>query len=118
MPLILIVDDHEPFRELLCHALDQAGYDSRVAGDAEEALGVLRAEPVDAMLLDYDMPKMSGVELLRQIRTDEGMTELPVIGMSGLELDPADARAFTSFLRKPLNTRDVLFLLAQVAPLR
>jgi CheY-like chemotaxis protein len=117
MPLILVVDDHEAFRELLRRALSHAGYDCAVAADGEEALEVLRNQSVDAVLLDYDMPKMTGVELLRQIRSDPMLSKLPVVGMSGHELDPAEARSFTSFLRKPLSPRDVLFLLAQVAPL-
>lgn len=117
MPLILVVDDHEAFRELLKRALTHAGYDCVVAADGPEALGVLREQPIDAVLLDYDMPHMTGVELLKQIRSDAATAKLPVVGMSGHELDPADARSFTSFLRKPLSPRDVLFLLAQVAPL-
>jgi CheY-like chemotaxis protein len=117
MPRILVVDDHHALRELLCHALSSAGYECAMAADGEAAMGLLRTGNIDAMLLDYDMPKMTGVELLAQIRADPVLQGLPVVGMSGYDLDPADARAFTSFLRKPLSPRDVLFLLAQVAPL-
>ena len=45
------------------------------------------------------------------------LADVPVIGMSGHDLDPADERSFTCFLRKPFSPSDVVFVLAQVAPL-
>jgi two-component system response regulator PhoP len=84
---ILVVDDEASIRFALSRALERSGYRVSVAGDGEEALlMILRAEgratPFDLILTDIQMPKMSGLELIRAIKA-KGMTT-PFLVSSGL----------------------------------
>lgn len=61
---ILVVDDEEEIRVLLYTLLQDAGYEVRLAGGAEEALSLLKDRPSDIIIADYLMPEMNGLELL------------------------------------------------------
>jgi putative nucleotidyltransferase with HDIG domain len=65
---VLIVDDELPARKLLAAMLGEWGAQCRTAVSADEALKVLDAEPIDAVLADLHMPGMSGLELLTEVR--------------------------------------------------
>lgn len=65
---VLIVDDELAARKLLATMLGEAGVRCKTAACAEEALRILDGEPVDAMLVDLQMPRMSGMELLTRLR--------------------------------------------------
>ena len=88
---ILVVDDTAFNRRLLVRLLASIGHEALEAGDGEAALAVLRdpaAPRVDLVLLDIVMPGLDGYETLAQLKADEGLRELPVIVISGVdELD-------------------------------
>lgn len=81
MPRILVVDDEEDVRAVLSRFFRKKGYDVLDAEDAEEALGVLEKQPIDAVLLDIELPGMSGVEALGRMRAS--WPDLPVVMISG-----------------------------------
>ncbi len=83
---ILIVDDNGVLRALLAQALESAGYVAIGADSGEAALEVVRFDPPDLCVVDQVMPGMSGVELVRALRTseDEQLRRMPVIGLTGL----------------------------------
>jgi len=72
---ILVVDDEESLRLSLKFKLKSAGFDVDVAVDGEDALEKLKARPADAVLLDINMPRMSGIETLTMIRQQYPQTE-------------------------------------------
>jgi DNA-binding response OmpR family regulator len=72
---ILVVDDEESLRLSLKFKLKSAGFDVEVAVDGEDALEKLKARPADAVLLDINMPRMSGIETLTLIRQQYPQTE-------------------------------------------
>ncbi len=72
---ILVVDDEESLRLSLKFKLKSAGFDVDVAVDGEDALEKLKTRPVDAVLLDINMPRMSGIETLTMIRQLYPQTE-------------------------------------------
>jgi DNA-binding response OmpR family regulator len=72
---ILVVDDEESLRLSLKFKLKSAGFEVDVAVDGEDALEKLKAKPVDAVLLDINMPRMSGIETLTLIRQQYPQTE-------------------------------------------
>lgn len=72
---ILVVDDEESLRLSLKFKLKSAGFDVDTAVDGEEALEKLKGKPVDAVLLDINMPRMSGIEALTIIRQTYPQTE-------------------------------------------
>ena len=79
---ILVVDDHEDTRVILRHYLEAMGYDVREAHDGEEALATLHAARPDAVVLDIQMPKVDGIEVLRAVRADGTLKSLPILALS------------------------------------
>jgi class 3 adenylate cyclase/CheY-like chemotaxis protein len=78
-PLILIVDDNADNREILEARLTSQGYATATASDGEEALAVARELLPDLILLDVMMPKLDGLEVCRQLRTDPTYPFVPII---------------------------------------
>lgn len=80
---VLVVDDDEVLRSLFVEALALEGFTAIGASGGAAALDVLGREPVDAVLLDNEMPGMDGHEVLRRIRADTQTRTLPVILVTG-----------------------------------
>jgi PAS domain S-box-containing protein len=106
-PAILVVDDNAMNRDMLSRRLERKGYRVGVAESGEIALRALSAQPFDAVLLDWMMPGMSGIEVLKEIRARWSAIELPVIMATAkseaedvLEALRADAN---DYVTKPLN---------------
>ncbi len=79
---VLVVDDSLTVRELQRKLLAGRGYDVAVAVDGMDGWNVLRAEPFDLVITDIDMPRMDGIELVRRIRQDAALRQLPVMVVS------------------------------------
>ena len=78
-PHILVVEDEVPIVELLRYNLEKSGYSVSVATDGDEALERVAEEPPDAVLLDWMLPRKSGIEVCRQLRAKAGTRMLPII---------------------------------------
>ena len=78
-PHILVVEDEAPIVELLRYNLETSGYSVSVATDGDEALERVAEEPPDAVLLDWMLPRKSGIEVCRQLRAKAGTRMLPII---------------------------------------
>jgi DNA-binding response OmpR family regulator len=106
---ILYVDDDPILREFASVNLASEQATVATAGDGLDALEQLAAVRPDIMLLDLEMPRMDGFELLGRLRADEVWSRLPVIVATGREDIGAIDRAFelgaTSFVVKPMNWR-------------
>jgi two-component system response regulator CpxR len=106
---LLIADDDTELCELLREYFGQEGFEVRLAHDGETALIESRRPGLDAMVLDIMMPRMNGIDVLRNLRKE---SELPVIMLTargddidriiGLELGADD------YLAKPANPRELL----------
>ena len=68
MAYVLVVDDEEAIRRLLTRWLSGWGYQAKEAGNADEALEIMTAEPADIMLCDVMMPVHDGIWLAEQVR--------------------------------------------------
>ncbi len=79
---ILVVDDSITVRELERQLLRNQGYEVSVAVDGQEGWNLLRANPFDLVISDVDMPRMNGLELVKAIRADAALRDLPVIIVS------------------------------------
>lgn len=77
--VILTVDDEEHILELVGYNLEINGYDVLKADSGEAALKLLQSEHVDLVLLDRMLPGIDGIEVLKEIRTDKNLKNLPVI---------------------------------------
>ena len=76
---VLIVDDNEMNRDMLSRRLERKGYEVREAGNARCLLERIQKEPVDVVLLDVEMPEMSGLDALQTLRAHYDPIQLPVI---------------------------------------
>jgi signal transduction histidine kinase/CheY-like chemotaxis protein len=87
---LLLVDDNEIARYIVRDLLNQPWLDLREASSGREALAAIRDEMPDAVILDLLMPDMSGFEVLRQLRTDEGTRNLPILIYTSKELTDSE----------------------------
>ena len=103
---ILLVDDDADQRDAVASFLEMEGANVAVAGDGEEALNVLRANPRRCLiLLDLEMPRMDGREFRRRQRLSSTLAFIPVVVVSGLPNLAAATRgmATRAELRKPVG---------------
>lgn len=82
---ILVVDDDGMNLRMTEMILKKQNYDVKKADSGQEALALLQEEAVDLILLDVEMPVMSGIETLDAIRTREEWAELPIVFLSSSE---------------------------------
>ncbi|MGH7318517.1 MAG: sigma-54-dependent transcriptional regulator [Candidatus Rokuibacteriota bacterium] len=115
-PRILVVDDDEAIRAVLRDSLALWGYHATTASDGVEALELIKSELFDAVLLDIRMPKMDGLELLREIRRYD--VSIPVVMMTG---DPTVETAVEAlkqgaydYLQKPFMAEEVRHLMGRL----
>lgn len=80
---VLVADDDPHFAGLLQRMLQREGWSAEVAYDGEAALEKLRRKPYQLVLLDKNMPKRSGLEVLKELRQHKALAHIPVIVMSG-----------------------------------
>ncbi len=108
-PRVLITDDDAAFRETLRGVFEPRGFRTRVAGDGEEALHIVRNEEVHLVLLDMHMPKLTGLETLKLLKQFKSL--LPIILMSaGLDevlIEQARRAEAFSVLPKPVTGRQI-----------
>ena len=77
---ILVVDDFSTMRRIVKNILRQLGYNNVLAADdGTTALAKLKTEKIDFCVTDWNMPKMSGLELLKEIRADNHLKDIPVL---------------------------------------
>lgn len=111
---VLIVDDEAPIREALRRALQRQPYQVLEAGCASEAFSLLETQPVDLVLSDYNMPDMTGLELLRQLSLRAPHT-IRVLLTGQIEmrqvLEAIDQEVIFHFLHKPWHQSDLLLLI-------
>ena len=113
---ILVVDDHEQLREIIRDSLAYHGYEIEEAGDAEHAMDILGDITPDAVVLDVDLPGMSGHELCARMKENRRLADVPVIIMSGrVDLENrmmALTAGASKFLSKPFMLAELLNLVA------
>ncbi|MBF2001620.1 MAG: diguanylate cyclase [Synechococcales cyanobacterium M58_A2018_015] len=109
---LLIVDDHLDNLEVLATILRQGGYRVREAANGAAALDAIQVETPDLVLLDINMPHMSGYDVCAQIKADPKTAAIPVIFLSALSDVDEKVKAFATggadYITKPFQTSEVL----------
>lgn len=82
---ILIVDDELDMRIFLCNLLGSCGYEPIDAGDKEEGMQMAAREKPALIILDVTMPKESGIQLYRELKSHEYLKDVPVIMVSTID---------------------------------
>ena len=90
-PHVLYVDDEKAITDLMTMALNSEGFDVTVANDGQAAIEALSGEPkIDAIVLDYMMPKLNGLQFLERLRQNPELHAIKVILCSGTLPDPKE----------------------------
>lgn len=118
-PVILVVDDSLTTRTLQKSILEAHGYEIRMAVDGMQALKRLRAEAVDLVITDVQMPQLDGFGLLSAIREDPALVRLPVILVTSLERREDRARglalgADAYIVKRQFNQDELLSTIRQL----
>jgi two-component system chemotaxis response regulator CheY len=107
---ILIVDDSETVKAVMAKSIQMAGVDVKTlltAGNGQEALDVLGKEWVDLVFADINMPVMNGVELVKRMKADDDMKDIPVVIVSTegsqTRINGLMESGVKAFLRKPFT---------------
>lgn len=82
MAKILLVEDNEMNRDMLSRRLERRGYQVVMAVDGAQGLAMTRSEAPDIVLMDMSLPVMDGWEATRQIKADEAIKHIPVVGLT------------------------------------
>ncbi len=116
---ILIVDDYNTMRRIVKNLLKQLGFDNTdEAADGTEALTKLRAKPFSLVISDWNMQPMTGLDLLKQVRADAQLKNLPFI-MVTAESKPenvmvAKQAGVSNYIVKPFNAETLKTKLTSV----
>ncbi len=109
---ILVTDDDNAVASLLRHLLQAEGYDVTVASDGRAALDAVAGETPDLVLLDLDMPHLSGFEVCRRLKHDPATRLVPILILTGRAASDARLRAWElgadDYLCKPFQPVEVL----------
>jgi two-component system chemotaxis response regulator CheY len=116
---ILVVDDQQSMRKTIAYILRQVGFvNLSFAEDGETAWRIINNDPVDLLLLDWNMPRMSGLELLTRIRHSEEYDTLPVVMVtaeaSEEQVMTAIQAGVTDYIVKPFTPATLLKKLREV----
>jgi DNA-binding response OmpR family regulator len=108
-PRVLVVEDDTDIAGVLRRSLDKEGYDVRVAGDGEAALGAAADFEPDAVVLDLGLPRLDGVEVCRRLREDGDVPILILTARDALEsrVEGLDSGA-DDYLVKPFDREELL----------
>ncbi len=115
---VLVVDDEFGVAEVLDAILTDEGYRVITATNGRQALARIAEQRPDLVLLDYMMPILDGVAVLRALAADPTARDLPIVVMSALpeEAISIETTRYTGFLRKPFRIRTVLAAIARALP--
>jgi len=120
--VVLIVDDNEQNVELLREYLETINVDTIAAYDGIEALDVVARSKPDLILLDIMMPKMSGFEVCRKLKSDPATRDIPIIMVTALsdlsDIDRGVESGTDDFLSKPINRLELITRVKSLLRLR
>jgi signal transduction histidine kinase/ActR/RegA family two-component response regulator len=117
---VLVVDDNADAANTLALLLRLEGHAVRTAADGAAALSAVQAAPPDLILLDLDLPGLSGLEVARRVRGDLGLTDVLMVALTGYGQDEDRRRSqqagCDAHLVKPVDLDTLHALLARAAP--
>ena len=117
---ILYVEDNEFNRKIVRQLLAKTSYQLREAHDGEQGVATALAAPPDLILMDIQLPKMSGLDATRQLRNDPRTAGVPIIVVTSFALSgdeqKATAAGATAYLAKPYSPRALLAKIREIVP--
>lgn len=108
---VLIIEDERAIREMIRFALEREGHDVLEAEDARNAAEVLASERPDLMVVDWMLPDVSGIELIRRFRRDDVLRDVPVIMLTARGEESDKVKGLESgaddYMTKPVAIREL-----------
>ena len=108
---ILIIDDDRMVRQILQSTLSRKGFDVYTAEDGPSGIDLAQEQDVDVILLDWMMPGMNGMEVLRLLKHSEKTKHITVFMLTGKESEQDIAQAISGgsddYIVKPFNTSEI-----------
>ncbi len=120
MKTVLYVEDNEFNRKIVRHLLGRTSYRLLEAGDGEAGVTTAREAVPDLIIMDIQLPKLSGLEATRQLHADPVTAPIPVIVITSFALAGDEEKAreagAAAYLAKPYSPRELLQMIRQLAP--
>lgn len=109
---ILVIDDEEHILELLKFNLELSGFDVYVSTEANQTIELIGREKPDLLLLDWMLPKISGIDILKKIRQDEDIYDLPVIMLTAKNMEDDKIQGLNvgadDYITKPFSIKELM----------
>jgi CheY-like chemotaxis protein len=106
-PIILLVEDNENNRYLAQFLLEREGFSVALAVNGKQALEAARLSKPDLVVMDIQMPEMDGYETAERFKSDPGLAEVPLVGVSSFAMVGDRTKAlkvgFAGYIEKPIN---------------
>lgn len=116
---ILTIDDSASIRQMVSLTLSSAGYNVLQANDGEEGLAQATANRIDAVLTDLNMPRMNGIEFIRQYRAHPSSAGVPIVFLTTESDDELKRQAkeagATGWIVKPFDQAKLLAIVKKMA---
>jgi two-component system cell cycle response regulator DivK len=117
---ILYVEDNEYNRKIVRQLLTRTSYRLVEATDGETGVAMARTERPDLVLMDVQLPRLSGLEATRAMRADEATARVPIIVVTSFALSGDGEKAMeagaSAYLAKPYSPRQLLALIREFLP--
>ena len=120
MKTILYVEDNEFNRKIVRDLLAHSSYRLIEATDGEAGVAAARETLPDLIIMDIQLPRLSGLEATRQLRAEPRTAHIPIIAMTSFALagdeEKARAAGAVAYLSKPYSPRELRRLIGELAP--
>jgi len=117
---ILYVEDNEMNRKIVRDLLKRTAYQVIEAYDGEAGVAMALERRPDLILMDIQLPKISGMEAMRRLRAEAATAGTPIIAITSFALSGDDQKAkeagATAYLAKPYSPRDLMALIRKILP--
>lgn len=110
MEKILLIEDEDNIRKIVAYDLIKAGYEIKECADGEEALLLAQQESFDVMIIDWMLPKMSGIDIVKQLRERDVDSIMMMLTAKDEETDILYAfdQGIDDYMTKPFSPRELL----------
>ena len=109
---ILIIEDEQPIREMICFALENAGFEIQEAADARQSQVMIAEALPDLILLDWMLPGVSGIDYARRLKKEDLTREIPIIMLTARTEEEDKVQGLESgaddYVTKPFSPRELV----------